>query len=291
MNRNTNEDGGRSDMIDIIQGELSIPPMGPKKLIEVHSFDLEKLSDKDSKRLSELARDITEDMILVFVYYGGSLVFDKKNSAKKVFKTLSEDIFIVDFAPLSRPRLRSWTSSLIKGEGVLCGENEIDAIIDNSLNMLEIESNVIKICAYTREMGKDSVDLPTVLLFTEKNEEAEIYNYCDAVLGRNRKDAFRSLALLKQRRVEPIVINAVLGKTVWNLSSAVYSSSTAELQRSAGLADWQAKKLKALGGRRTRQFFEKASMAILQCDMRMKSESVDSGSLLDELTLKLLELE
>ncbi|MBE6552022.1 MAG: hypothetical protein E7665_07795, partial [Ruminococcaceae bacterium] len=230
------EDTGRESSADIIAAELSVPPIGSFKLVEVHGLDIEKLPDKDIKQLCGIFSEIDEYTAVIFVFYGGSLVFDKKNSTKKVFKTISECAYIVDFAPMAKAKTVKWLVSLFKSEGIVCSPENGELLCDSCENMLDMENCVKKISAYLNETGKSEVDRRIISDMTEVSAEAEIYNYTEAVLGGNKKEAFRSLAVLGSRKIEPIVINASLGKAVWSLASVRYSKNDDELKRSAGLA-------------------------------------------------------
>jgi len=279
---------GKSDPIDEIRSEISVPPLGGMRLCEVYSFDIEKLADKDIKRFIEIAEDIPDGVALILVYSGGSLVPDKKTASKKFFKAISDAVFAVDFAPMGEARMTKWLSGVFAKENVSASADVIRLVIERSENMLEAENNALKLSAYARETrGGTSVPEITkedVLLLTDENRDAEIYEFTDAVMKCDERSAVALLADLQKKRVEPIVITAALARTVWNMSVVAFSTSGEEMLKAAGIAEWQARKMSPYAKGRKRSFFEKASAAVCECDRLMKSTSSDGYALLYGLT-------
>ncbi|MEA4832255.1 MAG: hypothetical protein VB118_06535 [Oscillospiraceae bacterium] len=282
-----------------LENELSgVSFMGKYRLIEVFGLPLLKLSDRDEKSLIKMLSELSKEQIVMLIFGGQTLVPDKKTTARKIMKSLSSLIYIVDFTRLSPQRLLKWADDAFMSERVHCSDENLRLIISRcGGEMLKIENIIKVLCAYAKGPDFD-VDEPSgtrheikredIELFTEDSEEYEIYNLTDAVLRRDREKSFRALCSLRRKKIDPIVINASFSRSV-RAVAACSAASPSQAAHITGMQEWQLRNYRDYAESNPKSFASYAAALCLETDRRLKSESIDGYSLIDTMVLRLIQ--
>lgn len=215
-------DGQNFDFAAIAEDIKSPPMMSDYKLVEWRFANLDALKESERTALVDLIslkEDYPSSIFAIMTTSDGFDVGTAKRPSKLAAK-LSAGFDIVSFPKSTDSQLLSWLKKHFDAEGVSVDAQTLNALLFRSGHSMEVLNNeVSKLAYFAKANGKSSVSVGDVEEIASSSVECDAFALSNAVLDRNAERAFLALSDMKQRRVEPQVVLAMLERTYSELVS------------------------------------------------------------------------
>ena len=270
----------------------SLPVMAEHKIIEVWGMDVLALRGKDEKRLVDAVKRVSEGTILVIFCRASELEFpNKKSRERKLVKDLEATLMMTEFPRQSEQKLLSWTDKMFRVAEVRISDVNITRMIklcDYSMTRLKNDSE--KLIAYCKKNSLDVVPDSIIELLVKPCAENEIWDFTDAVIRHSRREAMEILENLRTQNIEPIIIVAVLGKTLNGLALLKSDSSGTdnELANRTGFFNWQIKRVMPHLSKWSVKQLRDALSRTFECEGDLKNSRSPEYALVESLTVSIL---
>lgn len=215
-------DGADIDFAEVAEAIKSPPMMSDYKLIEWRFANLDAMKEGERAALESLFELKAEYPCAIFAVMPTSDGFDMGTAKKpsRLAARLSRGFDIVNFPKSTDSQLLSWLKKHFDAEGVGVDLPTLNALLFRSGRSMEVLNNeVAKLCCYAKANGKPNVTAADVDEIASPTVECDSFALSNAVLEKNVERAFLALVDLKQRRVEPPAIVAMLERTYSDLTS------------------------------------------------------------------------
>lgn len=214
---------GQEMQIAALRDALYAPPMmADYKLIEWRHADLDKMKESDRTALLKLFEsndDFPYAVIAISALSDGFDVGTEKRRSK-LYTKLSEVFDILVFDKSTDAQLASWLKKHFDAERLA-----IDAVTLNTMifrvghSMQVLKEEVTKLSSYAKANGKTSVTVEDVNEICSATAECDAFAISNAIIEKNVERAFIALTEMKQQRVEPQAVMAMLTRTYGELVS------------------------------------------------------------------------
>ena len=215
-------DGADIDFAAVTEAIKSPPMMSDYKLIEWKFANLDSLKESERSALEGLFELKEEYPCAIFAIMTTADGFDA-GTAKKPSRhatRLARGFDIINFQKSTENQLLSWLKKHFDAEGVGVDLQVLNALLFRSGRSMEILNNeVIKLSSYVKANGRSALTATDVEEVASPTVECDAFALSNAVLEKNVERAFFAMSDLKQRRVEPVSIIAMLERTYAELTS------------------------------------------------------------------------
>lgn len=215
-------DGMDIDFAEVAEAIKSPPMMGEYKLIEWRFANIDGLKESEKSALESLFELKEEYPCAIFAIMPTADGFDMGTPKKlsRQASRLSKGFDIINFPKSTDAQLLSWLKKHFDAEGVGVDAAALNALLFRSGRSMEVLNNeVSKLCFYAKYNGLRFVGQDLVNEVASPTVECDAFALSNAVLEKNSERAFVALTDLKQRRVEPPAIVAMLERTYSELTS------------------------------------------------------------------------
>ena len=206
-----------------LRDEIMAPPMmSDLRLIEWRYPNLEKMKDKELEALEGILSllDGQGTAVLAFLVNEGDIELGTEKRPGKLVKRFGESMNILAFDKSTDTQLLSWLKKHFDAEGISVSADTLRALLFRSgHSMSQLASEVDKLCAYAKARGRAEIDERDVAEVASSTPEADTFALSNAILDRNKRDAFAALEEMKSRRLDPIMIFGMVAKTYSELAS------------------------------------------------------------------------
>ena len=218
-----NVDCSASDnFIDSLAGAIAAAPMmAETKMVTLTGLSVNDLKPAEIDALCAVAASIEEfDFNLLIISVPAGMI-DEGYLPKRPSATLSklcEHLTPVHFPKVAPAKLASWIVRHFEHNGVRAENGVPAAIIERcGADMFTLSNEVDKLSFYALSNGRDSVDLIDVPLVTCPNDDFDSFALSSAVAEGNSARALDVLALMKARKIDPIIVFSELAKTLGDM--------------------------------------------------------------------------
>lgn len=279
---------GKSFNIDMLfDATEAMPLMAAEKCVLLDDLDA-KINTEQQKGLEELFADLNPACILIVT--AKSPAFDPRAAgAKKLIKLAETYGSAVELGSRSAQGLQAFVKSLAKRCGCEASPDICRYILqtcENDMNTLSAE--VAKICAYAGagELSRahvDAVAIPKI--------EARVFDLSKCILSGNPQRAMEILANLFYLRESPVAILSALTMSYADMYRA--RAARDEGRTAAEVTKLFAYKSgyrvqTAFSGRLSAAALRKCLDCLYDCDLKMKSTSLDDRILLEKAVVQLI---
>ncbi len=207
-------EGEKIDFSKLYDAIASPPMMTEYKLVEWHSANFDAIKEADLEKLCEFCRAVKDypySSVLFFVNVEHFTVGNLPKKPSKLYTTLSECSDVIVFGRSTDAQLMGWIQRHIQHEGLNSDQNACRALLFQcGRDMDVLSSEIDKVCAYAKANGIDTVDEKMIMQVCSFVLECDAFGLENALLSRNRAQAFDNLLDLKRKKTEPtIVLGAV----------------------------------------------------------------------------------
>ena len=215
-------DGADVNFADVAEAIKSPPMMSDSKLIEWRFASLDSLKEGERAALEELFALKDEYSYAVFVIVTTADGFDAGTAKKpsRYATKLAKGFDIINFPKSTDAQLLAWLKKHFDAEGIAVDAATLNALLFRVGHSMEVLNNeVIKLACFAKANGKTAINARDVEEIASPTVECDAFSLSNAVLERNLERAFVALSDLKQRRVEPYTVVAMLERTYSELTS------------------------------------------------------------------------
>lgn len=284
-------DGTNFEFNNIINACETLPFMSDRKIVVLYRANF--LSDNGDSKSSKLFEDINSyiDKIspytILIMYY----VFDNKREkpSKKLFK-LDKKSYIVKADKIRGANLEQKVRNLIQRNNKEIGKVELRLFcnkLDNNMGI--IENEVEKLCCYT--MGREITKQDIEDMFPQKSDE-DIFDMVD-FLGQKKAD--KAINIMNELIYKGEKISYILYmverqfKLLLNIILGLEAKKNKDiLIKELRLNPYICEKLIAQSKRFTVKQIENAVDYCLDCEIKLKSSTIDSKILMEMLIINIV---
>lgn len=206
-----------------LRDEIMAPPMmSEQRLIEWRYPNFDKMKDKELDALEATLELLREQgtAVLAFLVNDADLELGTEKRPSKLVKRFGESMNILVFEKSTDAQLLSWLKKHFDAESISVSADTLRALLFRSGHSMSVlASEVDKLCAYAKARGRTEIDVRDVNEVASSTPEADTFALSNAILDRNKRDAFLALEEMKQRRLDPIMIFGMIAKTYSELAS------------------------------------------------------------------------
>ncbi len=254
-----------------------------KKVITVKNFE----NVQDKKSLASFVNNPTEFTILII-----SQIQKKIELNKEPYLSLKKHNFLFEAKELKGAELKNWLVRKAKHLGFILGESEGSAMIDLiGDNKALLENHLQKFSDFLGE--NKEITLEVIEKLTTKTKEYTIFNMQDALSRGDKAEALKVGYWLINNGTEMVYIISMLTRYISTLSKVVelnrHNMSEFEAAKLAGVSPFYYKKCRLARYMLNEYRLLRATRALLESDIAIKSTSIDQKSALTVLISKILE--
>jgi DNA polymerase-3 subunit delta len=281
------KDSNEIELPDFTDEISSFPIFSEYKAVIIKDL---KLSDEITEWLINHSDEI-EDSTVIIVYQITESIDLKTDTAKQLKKAVSDHGLWVDIAPLDPQTLYKWVSQQFRKRNKSIDSHTLTYFISStSTEMYSLLNEIEKLSAYCDDtITADAIDRITV-----KTIDAKTYELTNAVFDKNPGKAFSILKTLSDMRTNEMLIMASIYSSVTTLykTKLLLDSglSAPEIASELGQKEYPVKKNIARVKAKRAELLEKMLNICLETDMNSKTTSSDTGAMLSELIMTLIEL-
>ncbi len=273
-----------SDAIEVL------PVMAEKRCVEVSDLDIDKLSQSDFKNLKALVSDLPETTVLIISQ--SSIVNDlKKSKFVSFIKLIDKFGFLVELNNLDRLSLQKQLVKWAKDLSCDLSENNAQKIIDRCTeDLFMLRNEMEKLCAFVDGGEITENDISMIVI---EQSEANIFEITKAISNGDTSKALDVLDILLYKKEEPIAILSLLSSVyvdVYRVKSAInsgYLTSDVSANFDYKRKEFRLNIAKRLAKNFSFEDLKKCINMIVETDFKLKSSSINSRILLEELISKL----
>ena len=215
-------DGDEVDFAAIKEAIKAPPMMSDYKLIEWKFANLDTMKEGEREALTELFEMKDDYPTSVFVIMTTSDGFDAGTIKKpsKLATRLSKGFDILNFPKSTDAQLLAWLKKHFEAEKISADAKTLNELLFRAGHSMDVlNSEVSKLCCFAAANGKNTVDSNDVAFITSPSVECDAFALSNAVTQKNAEMALFAMRDLKQRKVEPQVILAMLERAYSDLVS------------------------------------------------------------------------
>lgn len=274
---------GKKEELSKVLGEItSAPFLAEKRMIVLENI----LSSTDKELLADLAERIKNNTFPesnIVVFWQGE-VFGKSGAVKELVALLAKEKYAQEFKKMEVDELAGWINKEIITRGGKIGSQALGYLAKNaSEDMWLLHSLVEQLLSYK----KDEITLTDVQLFLVEKEDDNIFNMVDAVVGGNKKLAFKLLD--DQRKLgedDTYLFSMILRQfrillQLRDLSDRADNMTSDALAKTLGLHPFVVKKTLPIVRRYPLAKLKDIYEQLLQIDIKTKTGQGSQSELLD----------
>jgi DNA polymerase-3 subunit delta len=227
-----------------------------------------------AEKMADMLGKVPVSTVVVFV----EREVDRRTN---VFRSLSKADKVVNFEPMTGPRLMGWMKAEVERLGGTVSREALTELVDlGGEDQWRLSEEIQKLVNYSPE-----VTITSVRELVTPGTERSIFDMVEAMAAGNADAAVKGYhELLRQRESEIYVLtmvqwqlrNLLLAKTAPNMSPA-------ELASAAGMSPFVAGKMMSAQGNMSEEYLKKAYVAAANCEFDIKSGRLKAEAAVEQL--------
>lgn len=196
---------------------ISLPVFSDRKLVEIHSINLNSLKEKELEELCSTLVMVGDNPETVVILYCAPFELDagEPRRPSKLLSSLARVAIPVNFEKQSREKLAKWVIAHFNHNKVSCTPEMSFALLDTcGHDMYALAGETEKLCAYILQSGRSALTTEDISLLATKNKEIGEYDFSNAILSRNMDKAFYILSKYEMEDKSGKEVNLTLGSII-----------------------------------------------------------------------------
>ena len=201
----------------LLDSMMPLPMMAERKIIVVSGLDLNAMRADEIDALCSVLEKLDDyDYNTVIVSVASDRldpgILPKKPSS--TLKKFGECATLVNFEKNSPVKLSAWVGKHFEHNEVYAAPDVCAFVIERcGRDMFTLANEVDKLSFYALSKGRDAVSLEDVEEVSSISEEFDSFAFGNAVAEGDTEQALRILALIKARKLEPVIALGEITKT------------------------------------------------------------------------------
>ena len=215
-------DGNEIDFGAIIEAVKAPPMMNDYKLVEWRHADFTSLRENGLEQLEELVAVCEEHpySIVAFTADEDGLDFGTPKKPSAFIKRFDKQLKILRFEKSTENQLYAWLKKHFDAQGITVGLDTVKALVFRSGRSMDVlVGEVDKLCALAHARGKSSVTPEDVNEVCSSTPECDTFALSNAILDRNKPQAYLALEEMKLRRVDHTIVMGMIARVFDDLIS------------------------------------------------------------------------
>lgn len=268
-------DGEEAEFERLNEALTNLPFLIEKKLVILRDPSKNRQFNEKIEQIISSLPDATEVVIL-------ESKLDKRQSYFKILKTKTD---YKELNNLDQNELAKWlVQSAKEKEGNLLPNDANYMIVRLGTNQQLLDSELIKLLDYGKEVNKKTIDL-----LTEPNPQNSVFDLLDAAFDGQKEKVLLLYTEQRQQKAEPLEILAMIA---WQLKIlAIIKSANgrnlSEIAQDAKLNPFVVRKSYPVAAKLTFNELRDLLRRALELDVRLKSESIDADDALQYFLLSI----
>ncbi len=218
----------RIEVIDYSAGALldalmPLPMMSEQKLVTVNGLNISGLKPRELDDLCDALEALKEYDYNVLIISVPADMIDEGNLPKypsSILKRLGEYLTLVNFESVTGARLVSWVGKHFEHGGVKASPEVCSFLINYAgKSMYTLSNETEKLSYYALAHGRDTVTRDDILKVSVAEISTDAFTLANAILDGRSEDAVNALAVMKFRRVDPIILLSEVSRVICDLVS------------------------------------------------------------------------
>ena len=277
------------DVEDFSEAIEAIPMMNERSMVEVVDVDPFGRPEGERQRLAEVFSALPDYCTVLYVYDTAAWKPDKR--MKKLWGAIDGAALQVEFPRQSEAQLVPWVRRHLAAGHKTMDDGLIRyLILQTGGSMTTLAAELQKLISYTDQQTITRNDVDAVVIPVM---EAVIFDITKDIGKKNFDGALQKLRDLLRQDVEPIAVNAVIGRQLRQLYGARILSerrgSYFDLAKLYGIRDFAAREVFEQARGFQTPMLREAMLLSARTDYAMKTSGGDSSELLELLVLRLAE--
>ena len=193
------------------------PMMAETKAVTVTGLSVDELKPAELDALCDALSSLEEFDFNLFILVAAAGTLDPGYLPKRpsaALAKLGEKLTPVKFDRVPDAKLSSWTVRHFAHNGVKAESGVPAAMLERcGRDMFTLANEVDKLSFYALSKGRDAVSLEDVEEVSSISEEFDSFAFGNAVAEGDTEQALRILALMKARKLEPVIALGEITKT------------------------------------------------------------------------------
>ncbi len=267
----------------------SFPMMSDRSLIEIIDIDPFSRPESERQAIIELLSQFPDYCTLVWIFDTVQWKPDKR--MKKLWSAIDTIAMQVEFPKQSESELIPWIRRHMRAENKnISDELCRHLILQTGGSMTVLAAEIDKIVSYTDQSEITRHDIDAVVIPVM---EAAIFDITKDIGNQNFDSALTRLRNLLRQDIEPIAINAIIGRQLRQLYGArifaEHGRSSYDFAKLYGLWDSAAREVYHQASGFRKQTLKNGILLSASADYAMKTSSGQEDQLLELLILRLAE--
>ncbi|MGI6167330.1 MAG: DNA polymerase III subunit delta [Eubacteriales bacterium] len=200
---------------------LPLPMFGERKLIELSGLDFCSMRAEELGALCNVLATLGEydyNTILINVAAGGIEEGRLPARPSQALAKLGKYLTLVKFDKCPPAKLVSWAGRHFLHNGVKATPEICRKIIDYcGRNMYILAGEIDKVSFYALSKGRDEVQEGDIYEVAVPDSDYDAFAFANALMAGDRPRALSVLMLMKQQRIEPVIIMAEVSRVFCDL--------------------------------------------------------------------------
>ncbi len=287
-------DGQALDIPKLYEECTSVSFFSSEKTICVRNPAIDSLSQDNLEGLYSVIEDKPESTYLIFIIKAQDI---SRPSAKlsKFLKTIEGKGAVIECAEKTQKDAVSMIISVSKKNGCSIEKELAENLSQRCLNdMLLIESNLSKLCAYALEKNEGVITFDAIENLTARQLDHKAYEITKQLISKQTAKALEILYSLFLQQADAIAINSALASAFMDIyrvkTMQQYNHSTSELSASF---DYKGKDYKLRGAgydaaKCSMPFIKNAILCLSKADILLKSTKDDKKTILEKTLIDII---
>lgn len=259
---------------------ISLPVFSDKKLVEIHSINLNSMKEKEIEELCSTLSMTEDNPETVLILYAAPFELDAGDARRpsKLLTSLARVLIPVGFEKQSREKLVKWVISHFNHNKVACSKDMALLLLDTcGHDMYALSGEIEKLCAYILQDKRNELSAADISLLATKNKEIGEYDFSNAILQKNTEKAFYILSKYEMEDKSGKEVNLTLGSII-RIFTSLYKISLLdkkgmrddEIAKELKMNSYQCSLYRKNLGRRTPEELERILLLCREADAQLK---------------------
>lgn len=287
-------DGQALDIKALYEECTSVSFFGDQKVVIVRNPNIDSFSSEASDNFYSVLEDKPDSTYLILIF---KAIETLRPSAKlsKLLKEVEKNGAVIDCAEKTQKDAVSMILSTVKKNGCSIEKELCENLAERCLNdMLLIESNLFKLCAYASEKTGGVITIDAIENLTARLLDNKAYEITKHIINRKPELALKTIYELFLQQVDAIAINSALASAFLDIyrvkTMQQYNHPFSELNSSF---DYKGKDYKIRGAsydaaKCSLDFIKNAVLLLSKSDILLKSTKDDKKTVIEKTVIEII---
>ena len=207
----------------LLDALMPMPMMSDKKIVTVNGLNINAMRQSEIDDLCDVLATLPEYDYNVLIISVPATMIDEGNLPRNpsgILKRLGEYLTLVQFDAVTGAKLVAWVGRHFAHHGVEATPEVCSFLINYAgKSMYTLANETEKLSFYVLQNGRKAVTKDDVLNVSIAEITTDAFALANAILDGRSEEAVNALAVMKFRRVDPIILMSEVSRVICDLIS------------------------------------------------------------------------